>query len=274
MVVLTISDPPVATGGMMESLETAGLLVLAPLMAWLVWRLVATARSLRQEKERRIAEQAERSAFLARIAEEVRQPLVQMMGESETLAREERLGRSGAARIGSMRVLGERMMGLVDLMLDLSWIETVRFDLEEVMEDLRRIHGMAFAEKGLFLSIEAWPEAVRAYRGDKARLMQLLFALASEALNEARASEGGLVVEFSWTRPQLSILFRGAGVRFMSLQPGLSLSLAGALARAMGGRLSATPPAVTPAVWTLSLPMKAESRPIEARTMFGVEAEG
>jgi signal transduction histidine kinase/AmiR/NasT family two-component response regulator len=161
--------------------------------------LVGTAFQLRKfsvralEGERRA--NAAKSEFLATVSHEIRTPLNGVLGMAQVMAAGE-LSEPQRRRLDTLRQSGETLLLLLNDILDLSKIEAGKLDLEDADFDLeplcRSIHA-AFAPvaagKSLGLHLEIADSALGVYRGDSARLRQILFNLLSNAVKFTERGE-------------------------------------------------------------------------------------
>jgi len=128
-----------------------------------------------------------KSQFLANISHEIRTPLNGVLGMAQAMVREP-LSEEQRARLDVIRQSGEALLGILNDVLDLSKIEAGKFELEAIDFDLAEVlagvHAtfVAVAEqKGLSLEADIG-DAGGVYRGDPARLRQVLANLVSNAL--------------------------------------------------------------------------------------------
>ncbi|MGP8246822.1 MAG: ATP-binding protein [Bryobacteraceae bacterium] len=170
------------------SIATAGLVMITGYVAaqnrWL--------KALRRTADRACAQAtraaAVKSEFLANMSHEIRTPMNGILGTCELLL-ETPLSpeQSGFARIifGSARAL----LGIIDDVLDLSKIESGRmqiasdpFDMEEAASSVIDVLAARAREKKIELLLDIAPGARRRFRGDAARLRQVLLNLTGNAV--------------------------------------------------------------------------------------------
>ncbi|MBW0152122.1 MAG: response regulator, partial [Phenylobacterium sp.] len=208
---------------------------------------------------------AAKSAFLATMSHEIRTPLNGVLGMSQVMSRDT-LSAPQRERLEVIRQSGEALTALLNNVLDLSKIEagqmeveSIPFDLNEILESARATFATLALDKGLQLEMTVDDSARGVFQGDPTRLRQVLFNLLSNAVKftdegtvilGAEAAPGGLRLWVSDTGPgmsqaELSRLF----VRFAQLDSsttrrhggtGLGLAISHELCGLMGGALEAT----------------------------------
>jgi signal transduction histidine kinase/DNA-binding NarL/FixJ family response regulator/HPt (histidine-containing phosphotransfer) domain-containing protein len=150
--------------------------------------LVRTQRELEAAKERADAANAAKSAFVAAVSHELRNPLNSIIGLADL-----DLAADPPVQIREdLEVIlssGKLLLGLVNDLLDLSKIEAGRMEFESVDFDLRekamsvlRVFRPVAEKKGVFLDIELEDGTPRYLRGDPLRYGQILMNLVSNAL--------------------------------------------------------------------------------------------
>ena len=148
---------------------------------------------------RAAAEAANRSKseFLANMSHEIRTPMNAIIGMSH-LALQTHLDKKQRNYIEKVHRAGENLLGIINDILDFSKIEagkmsmeSVNFNLEDVMDNLANLVGMKTEDKGLELLFNTAPDVPTALIGDALRLGQVLINLGN---NAAKFTETGEIV--------------------------------------------------------------------------------
>ena len=130
-----------------------------------------------------------KSAFLANMSHELRTPMNGVMGMIE-LAKRSMADPKGLDQLDKAKFSAERLLGVINDILDLSRIEAERMvfesaplQLNAILENLVNTLGHQAAEKGLRLKVDL-PLALlhQAFLGDPLRLGQILFNLVGNAI--------------------------------------------------------------------------------------------
>lgn len=143
-----------------------------------------------------------KSAFLANMSHELRTPMNGVMGMIE-LARRRMIDPQGIDQLGKAKHAAERLLDVLNDILDLSKIEAERMVLEEAPLQLRdSVDGVAgtlgheAARKGLTLRIDLPADiAHTALQGDSLRLGQVLLNLVGNAIKFTE--QGGVTLRVS-----------------------------------------------------------------------------
>jgi PAS domain S-box-containing protein len=145
-------------------------------------------RQLREA--RRIAESASRakSEFLANVSHEIRTPLFTITGLIDLLLMGS-LDRDQAHYARQIENAAAHLLDLLNDVLDFSKIEagqmameTIPFDLDDVLERSLSVVSLAAFRKGLELVLDLDPSVPRLWMGDPSRLRQILVNLLSNAV--------------------------------------------------------------------------------------------
>jgi signal transduction histidine kinase/CheY-like chemotaxis protein len=181
---------------------------------------MAAALGAAMEKEREAAiANAAKSTFLATISHEIRTPMNGVLGMAQAMAYDE-LTSAQRERLQVIQRSGEALTEILNDVLDLSKIEagqldieTVPFDLAEVLQAGVAAFAPRAAEKGLTLSLDLSDGVAGRYLGDPNRLRQVVYNLVSNALKftaaggvtvTARAAGAGVMIAVEDTGPGIS----------------------------------------------------------------------
>lgn len=247
-----------------------------------VERQMALALQTAIEKETEAAlANAAKSTFLATISHEIRTPLNGVLGMAQAMAADHL---SGAQR-GRLEVIqrsGEALTAILNDVLDLSKIEAGRLEIETVEFELRDVLQASIAAfepaataKGLDLRLEMGEGAPGAYRGDPLRLRQVLYNLISNAVKFTPRGEVRVAVARVGSVVQVVISDTGPGIpearrarlfrKFEQLDTtitrrhggtGLGLAICRELCELMGGTISVESTVADGSTFTVSVPLE------------------
>lgn len=179
-------------------------------------RVEDRTRELSEAKQ--MAESAARvkSDFLATMSHELRTPMNGVLGLAEILQATE-LNSEQQALVKTLRGSGESLLALVNDILDLSKIESGRFELERIpvsipnllLETTTLIRPMA-EKKGLHLRLSCEGDALEWIEADPGRIRQILLNLIGNAIKFTPAGE--VHVHASWGPGIVRIEVRDQGI--------------------------------------------------------------
>ena len=142
---------------------------------------------VRAREEAMLASRA-KSEFLTNMSHEIRTPLNAVIGMADLLA-ETPLAGDQRSYVAICRRAGRTLLGVVDDILDLSKIEagqlqleSIAFDLHELVKAVAGSMAMRAREKSLVFSLRIAPDAPRTVRGDPARVRQIAANLLGNAI--------------------------------------------------------------------------------------------
>ena len=207
-----------------------------------------------------------KSQFLANMSHEIRTPLTAIIGYAELLRREKMPPELADSHLTTIINNGRHLTELLSEILDLSKIETqnlelenCRFNLPELISELRELHQINAASKDLKMLVDVQGSIPCWIVADPTRLKQVLHNLLSNAIKFTHQGEIRLSVSTVW--PENKIVFSvndtGEGIAdeqqeqiFDSFKQadasitrkyggtGLGLSIARSIITLMGGELT------------------------------------
>jgi signal transduction histidine kinase/ligand-binding sensor domain-containing protein/DNA-binding response OmpR family regulator/HPt (histidine-containing phosphotransfer) domain-containing protein len=179
---------------------------------------------LAQAKEQAEAASRTKSRFLANMSHEIRTPLNAITGMT-TLALKTELSEQQRGFLNQVRSSAHHLVELIEDILDLSKIEadrmrmqSVSFDLDDVMTELASIVSPKANEKGIEMVFASVKEVPRALVGDPLRLKQILLNLTNNAVKFTDCGEIVLRVELVSAETGLILL------RFSVRDTGIGIS--------------------------------------------------
>jgi signal transduction histidine kinase len=243
----------------------------------------------RETEARRAAEAANRakSDFLANMSHEIRTPLNAVLGMVQIMQRSS-LAPEQRRQLEIIAEGGAALLSVLSGILDLSKIEAGqftleqhRFDLRAVVRSLGAIYAPLAAQKDVRFETVADDEAWGEWRGDDAKLVQVLSNLLSNALKftaqgtitlAVRRAPNGLAFEVRDTglgipTDKLELIFdkftqADASTNRRFGGSGLGLAICRELVALMGGSLAVTSREGRGSVFSFTVPLAPETAPV------------
>ncbi|MDR2215259.1 MAG: response regulator [Nevskiaceae bacterium] len=233
-----------------------------------VTELRQTQEALSRAKE--VAEDATRtkSMFLANMSHEIRTPMNAVIGLSY-LALKTQLNARQRDYVEKIHNAGTSLLGIINDILDFSKmeageldIESIEFDLEEVMSNVSTLVGEKVFAKGLELLFDVRPDVPTKLIGDPLRLGQILVNLVNNAVKFTERGEVRVSVRVAErlgnkAKVEFQVIDTGIGMNEEQAQrlfrpftqadgsttrkyggTGLGLTISKRLVELMGGRIS------------------------------------
>jgi PAS domain S-box-containing protein len=159
-----------------------------------------------------------KSRFLAMVSHEVRTPLTGILGMTDLLD-DTMCSAEQATYLNAIRTSGETLLGLIDEILDFSKIEAGRLDftvrpfvLAAFVEQAVELLGPRAQAKGLEICGYVDERLPTRVSGDAARLRQVLFNLAANAIKFTEQGGVSLIVEPGPRPDTITISVRDTGI--------------------------------------------------------------
>ena len=237
------------------------------------------------------AEEATRakSRFLANMSHEIRTPLNAVLGYTQLLMRDEKITGNQRERLQLILVSSQRLLGLINDVLDLSKIESgvlnlrkEYFDLHQEVADIQTIMAERAQNKGLNLITQVDMPAPYIVKGDRQKIGQILLNLLGNAIKFTPAGSVSLYVAHLADEVEFVIGDTGPGISDAELAElfsafkqgqagedaggtGLGLTLSRHLAEGMGGSLNLSSILGQGTLAHLRLPLVSENVVLDTR---------
>ncbi|WP_323813704.1 ATP-binding protein [Cellvibrio sp. NN19] len=237
------------------------------------------------------AEQATRakSRFLANMSHEIRTPLNAVLGYTQLLMRDEQFTGNQRERLQLILVASQRLLGLINDVLDLSKIESgvlnlrkEYFDLHQEVADTQTIMAERAHNKGLNLITQVDLPDPYVVKGDRQKIGQILLNLLGNAIKFTPQGSVSLYVAHLADEVEFVIGDTGPGISEQELAElfaafkqgqagedaggtGLGLTLSRHLAEGMGGSLKLSSILGQGTLAHLRLPLVSENIVLDTR---------
>ncbi|WP_460202583.1 ATP-binding response regulator [Scytonema sp. NUACC21] len=263
----------------------------------LEYREAQRTLELQQEiAERRRAEEAAQAAnrakslFLANMSHELRSPLHAILGFAQLMNNSDDLSLEQKDNLQVIIRNSEHLLTLINQVLDLSKVEAgcatlkeVKFNLYQLLDDLKEMFQLKANNKGLQLSFHRAKEVPQYVRCDEVKLRQVLINLLSNAVKFT--SSGKVVLKVTVEENKLSTLHfeiadTGCGIaeselnsifeafvrtpagQTLSEGTGLGLSIARSFVQVMGGDISVNSIVSSGSTFRFYLPVRVVKTPV------------
>jgi signal transduction histidine kinase len=246
------------------------------------------ARTRALEEANRAAEAANqaKSNFLATMSHEIRTPLNGVLGMVQAMGADD-LTPVQRTRLDVIHQSSLALLAILNDVLDISKIEAGKIELEDVAFDIGELMLGAHAtftalahKKGLSFALDIDPAARGTYRGDPARIRQLVYNLISNALKFTESGEVRVKVDWADDVLKLDVCDTGIGMtpdqvgklfqKFTQADAsmtrryggtGLGLAICNELTTIIGGSITVDSDVGVGSTFTIHLPLERLAKP-------------
>ncbi len=159
-----------------------------------------------------------RTEFLTNISHEIRTPMTAILGYAEVLKDKDASERKVEDSVGIINKNAAHLLGLIDEILDISKIESGKFNFEKVeisfsqlLSEVYSLMNVKAQEKGIKLEFQNIGEIPKVIMSDQKRLKQILFNLIGNAIKFTEEGFVRLSVSYSANEEMLSFSLKDTG---------------------------------------------------------------